>query len=279
MFTIKPKLKIVATILAKDEEDIIASTIEHHLKQGVWKIIFTDNNSSDNTRKIAASYPEVVEIIDEPGDDHNQSLWVTRMAQIACKFKPDWIVHLDADEHWSGLMNLSEIMTSVAGCRRMYLHPPINWNFKLSEMKNYLDFDKIQIEQECKIAHRPDSKFIIEHGNHGAKRDEFGEAVQFTDKVWRHHYPIRSYEQWERKSKGHEALKRRGAVCKRWQMWHEFSESGNLESQYRKIIDTWKSMIQKPNKEDLHELLNFWATPEMIDFFKKNNLTPDVRSL
>lgn len=263
--------------MAKNEEDIIASTIEHHLKQGVWKIIFTDNGSTDRTRKIAESYPEVVEIIDEPGDDHNQSEWVTRMAQMACKLNPDWIVHLDADEHWSGLMSLSEILTSVAGCRRMYLHPPINWEFDIDEMSPYLDFDNTPIVQECKIAHRPDPKLVIEHGNHGAKRDEFGETVQFTNKVWRHHYPIRSYEQWIRKSMGHKSLEKRGAVCERWKMWHEFHESGEMKSKYEKIIKSWQSMINEPNQKDFLELLEFWATPEMQEFFKNSGVVPEIK--
>ena len=56
-------MKIIATILAKDEEDIIANQIEHHLEQGVFKILLTDNNSTDRTREIASKYKEV-EIID-----------------------------------------------------------------------------------------------------------------------------------------------------------------------------------------------------------------------
>jgi len=274
MFVVTPRLKIVATILAKNEEDIIAQTIEHHLKQGVWKIIFTDNNSTDDTRRIAEKYPEVVEVIDEPGNDHNQSLWVTRMAQIACKLDPDWIIHLDADEHWGGLMALSEISAEVAGCTRMYLHPPIDWEFDLEQMSPYLDFDDIPIPQECKIAHRPDPKIVISHGNHGV---ETGQSIEFTKRVWRHHYPIRSYKQWERKSLGHEALLRRNAVCERWKMWYDSLSSGDLSGQYERIIRSWRAMIKSPNCEDFLQLLEFWATPDMQQFFKKNGMMPKVR--
>lgn len=262
MIIVKPRLKIVATILTKNEEDIIGTNIEHHLKQGVWKFIVTDNNSSDRTREIAASYPEVVEIIDEPGDDHNQSKWVTRMAQIACKLKPDWIVHLDADELWCGLMRLSEAKADVVGCERMYLHPPGN-------LDHYLDFDALSIPQECKVAHRPDPTFVVTHGNHGIE----GVLGEFTRKVWRHHYPIRSYEQWQRKSMGHEALMRRNAPCERWKMWYNLNTSGMLSQKYQQIVESWQSMIDNPQAEHFHRLLEFWATPDMITFFKNN---PDI---
>ena len=128
---INSSLNIVATILAKNEEDIISKNIEHHIEHGIKHFIITDNNSTDNTKKIAEQYPEVIEIIDEPGDTHSQSKWVTKMAKIACKIKPDWIVHLDADELWCGLNNLKEIDGPVASCERMLLHPPVNDNFNI----------------------------------------------------------------------------------------------------------------------------------------------------
>ena len=53
MFQIKPSLKIVATILANNEEDIIGQMIEHHIHQGVQSFIVTDNNSTDRTAAIA----------------------------------------------------------------------------------------------------------------------------------------------------------------------------------------------------------------------------------
>src|SRR4051812_8210794 len=114
---------IVATILVKNEEDIIGANIEHHINQGVSKFIITDNGSTDATATIASRYPEVVEIISESDDCHNQSLWVTRMARLACKLKPDWIIHLDADELWMGLGNL-RCDCEVFGSTKMYLHPP-----------------------------------------------------------------------------------------------------------------------------------------------------------
>ncbi len=198
MIITKPKIKIIATILAKNEEDIIGRMIEHTINQGVSQIIFTDNASTDRTREIAASYPEVVEIIDEPENDHNQTKWVTRMARLACKLKPDWIVHLDADELWCGLQNLRKFDTAIVGCEKMYLHPPAKHHFSIEDQRFYLDFDHIPIPQECKVAHRPMEDVVITHGNHGVADPT--DSYTSTRDIYRHHYPIRSYQQWERKS-------------------------------------------------------------------------------
>lgn len=261
-----PKLRLVATILAKNEADIIGRVIEHHIEQGVQQIIVTDNNSTDDTRKIAASYPEVVEIIDEAGDDHNQSVWVTRMAQLACKWSPHWIIHLDADEFWYNLRSLSKCTAPVAKCERMYLHPP--WE----EMNHsyYLNFDHLPIPQECKIAHRPDPEIVIEHGNHNANRDSA------TSEMFRHHYPIRSLAQWEQKASGHLALMRRNAICDRWQKWYKLREDGTLKETYQKLTSQWRSMVASPNREDFLSLLELWATDEMIEFFRTHDYLPQI---
>lgn len=251
----------------KDEEDIIAANIEHHIQQGVSQFIVTDNNSSDRSRSIAEKYPEVVEIIDEPENTHNQTKWVTRMAQMACKLDPDWIVHLDADEFWCGLMGLREIQAKVASCERMYLHPPGG------EMAHYLDFDHISIPQECKIAHRPDPTFVITHGNHSVANDV---PVEFTKKVYRHHFPVRSYEQWARKAKGHEALSRRKTICVRWEKWYNLLQEGKLEQEYQKLTNLWGEMIRSPQHDKFLAILDFWATPEMIAFFKTNPELPII---
>lgn len=274
MLSFRPKIKIIATILAKNEEDIIASTIEHHLKQGVYKIIFTDNGSTDQTKNIVSKYPEVVEIIDETGEDHNQSVWVTRMAQIACKLNPDWIVHLDADEHWMGLMKLADIKEKVAGCERMYLHPPVDWKFDINDSRFYLDFDHLPIPQECKIAHRPDPNIIIGHGNHNVltKHD-----IKYTKDIWRHHYPIRSFNQWKRKSFGHEALKKRNAICERWELWHSMFKNDKADSIYKEMLSDWHCLKNKFESEKFQNLLQIWATSDMQKTFKETMMIPKIK--
>lgn len=275
MILTKP-LKIVATILAKNEADIIADNIEHHLNHGVTHFIITDNASSDETRTIASKYPEVVEIIDELGDNHHQSAWVTRMARLACKLKPDWIVHLDADELWCGLGNLRKTPAAYVSSNCMYLHPPINSEFSLSRMRHYLDFDGI-LPGECKVAHRPDENITITHGNHGF--EGLMTPAHYTNTIWRHHYPIRSFEQFSRKAiEGHRSLMRRGVVCERWKRWHDLAQENKLRQHFDETCDAWSRMISSPSTEDLLSLLRMWSTPEVVSLFELEPVFPVIRS-
>ena len=264
---------MIATILAKNEEDIIGKMIEHHVEQGISKFILTDNNSSDKTKQIAEKYPEVVEIIDEPGETHNQSEWVTRMARIACKFHPDWIVHLDADELWCGLSNLRKINGQIASCERMFLHPPVkSEEFDILKCRYYLNFDKMPIPQECKVAHRPDLNFVIQHGNHGIE----GQTGQYTNDVFRHHYPIRTLKQWERKANGHLALQRRNSYCERWGTWYNLAQTGKMNENFDFLCENWLSYRSDKIQESFTNMLGFWATSEMIKYFKKSNMLPEI---
>jgi glycosyltransferase involved in cell wall biosynthesis len=273
MFASRPSLKIVATILARDEEDIIGAAIEHHLAHGVTRFVVTDNGSRDRTREIVSRYAEVAELIDEPGDDHRQSEWVTRMARLACKLEPDWIVHLDADELWCGLGELRAIDGPRFASTRVYLHPPTGQP-GVEGMSRYLDLDAISLPGECKVGHRPDPGITITHGNHGFGDDG---PVAFTDKVWRHHYPVRSYPQFRRKAvDGHLSLMRRNAICERWERWYNLHLENKLEDLYNQVCREWQEMSARPNAGSLRALLDMWATPEVVRFFEETGALPAV---
>jgi len=275
MFYINNRVKIVATILAKNEEDIIAKNIEHHINQGVSKFIITDNNSTDKTRSIIEKYSEVIEIIDEKEEDHNQSKWVTRMARIACKLNPDWIVHLDADEFWCGLSELRYTQEKYIGNTRVFIHPPVGCSFDFLKMRFYLDFENFKdLPGECKIVHRPDPNLVISHGNHGFENKV---KVVYPHKIWRHHYPIRSYNNFVKKAVGGtKALKNRGAVCERWKKWNDLYEQGKLYDVYKKICDNWQDMIENLNKENFIEIINNWCEDNVINYFKEKKELPKI---
>lgn len=270
MIKLKKTINILATILVKDEEDIIKKNIEHHINQGVSKFIVTNNRSKDKTLEIISKYKEVVEIINETDETHNQSKSVTKMARLACKFNPDWIIHLDADELWCGLNSLKMVNSDSFSSSKMYLHPPrLN-----KDLSYYLDFDNINnLPGECKIGHRPDQEITIEHGNHGI----IGKNTSIFNGVWRHHYPIRSYEQLKTKSvDGHLSLIKRNAICQRWKNWYDLYIEGNLENFYNKICENWENMIKNPNKQDLILLLKSWSTQEVIDLINKSQILPSI---
>lgn len=91
----------VLTMMVRDEADIIAATIEHHLAQGIDHILVTDNASIDGTREILAEYAAAapVTVFDEAEHRKQQGAVVTRMARLAHdRFGADWVVNGDADE-------------------------------------------------------------------------------------------------------------------------------------------------------------------------------------
>ena len=96
-------MKLVMTLLVRDEQDIIRENIEYHLAQGVDFFIATDNRSVDATTNILKEYEArgLLHYIYEGSDDYSQHAWVTRMARMAYKeFGADWVINNDADEFW-----------------------------------------------------------------------------------------------------------------------------------------------------------------------------------
>lgn len=91
------------TLMVRDEADVVAPMVEHHLAQGVDLIIATDNGSVDGTREILAEYAAagVLELHDDPRHAKQQAEVVTGMARRAfTEHGADWVINADADEFW-----------------------------------------------------------------------------------------------------------------------------------------------------------------------------------
>ena len=104
---------IIATLLMRDEEEIVRENIEHHLANGVDAFLVTLHRSTDRTREILREFPQVLQVTEVDAESYDQHRWVTLMALEACRYKPDWIVHMDADEFWEGLKLLYEMPADV----------------------------------------------------------------------------------------------------------------------------------------------------------------------
>lgn len=196
-------MKILATLLARDEEDILAAQLAHHQAMGVTDFIVTVNASSDRTRQIAENCPLVRTIIDESSDMFQQGAWVTRMARLACDYSPDWIIHMDADEFWC-LPDFECLPKDhpFIRVRTIYHHFPTrgipDGTFDPHAQRFFIpDYRATQ----PKIIHRPMPELKIHSGNHSCmlrgRTPEFHEPSAET--VFVHHYPIRSLSQFRRK--------------------------------------------------------------------------------
>ena len=110
-------MKLVMTLLVRDEQDILRDNLDFHLSRGVDFVLATDNRSVDETPSILAEYAQkgVLEYRSERADNFNQHEWVTRMAREAyAEHRADWVINSDADEFWWPLAgNLKEALRSV----------------------------------------------------------------------------------------------------------------------------------------------------------------------
>lgn len=97
-------MKLVMTLLVRDEQDILRDNLEFHLAAGVDEIIVMDNRSVDGTAEIAREYERagVLHYLFQSQDDYSQGRWVTQMARHAVdELHADWVINNDADEFWS----------------------------------------------------------------------------------------------------------------------------------------------------------------------------------
>ena len=96
-------MKLVVTVMVRDEIDIVAAMVEHHLAQGADLIIATDNGSVDGTAEVLQRYADlgVLELHHDPVLRKQQHAVVTGMARRACtEHQADWVINADADEFW-----------------------------------------------------------------------------------------------------------------------------------------------------------------------------------
>ncbi len=106
-------LKLIMTLLVKDEEDIIETNIRFHKAMGVDGFIVTSHNSTDKTNEILEKLKQegiVLDIIYETNPAYDQENFVDRMIKLAKrKYKADWIINADADEfYYSKDLNLKK---------------------------------------------------------------------------------------------------------------------------------------------------------------------------
>ena len=223
-------MKIILTLLCRNEADIIASIVDFHLSRGVDFILATDNGSIDGTVAILESYQRrgVLRLLHEPSYTHDQAVWVSRMARLAAEeHGADWVIPSDADEFWwpaSGSFHaeLGQVppdRIALQVDRVNFLPPPAN-------APSDLPFHQVQTLRERqsrnslgdplppKVCHRADPAITVTDGNHTvllsgeplwAQRGAVGLEIL--------HFPVRSYRQLERKIRdGAQALARNTRV-------------------------------------------------------------------
>lgn len=201
-------MKIVMTILVRNEDDIIRENLEYHYKNGVDYFIITDHHSTDNTLSILREYEErgIAEVRVETSNEHHQAEWVTDMARRAYDvYGADWVINNDADEFWvpkNG--NLKDFFSSIDPM--VYkIHAP-RFDFFYRPIKDVKFYNSMLfrefVKRWTKCCHRGASDIEVGIGNHDANSRSFQEAALRggpTIDLLVFHYPVRTVERFKKK--------------------------------------------------------------------------------
>jgi hypothetical protein len=204
------------TLMVRDEGDIIAPMIDHHLAQGFDRIIVTDNGSVDGTYEILQSYGDAIVLRQDPVQHKQQHRVVTAMAREAyTKFGADWVVNADADEFWhptSSGATLRDVFLSIPKSLGTFIVPVIDMTGAPAlrgtglQRLIYRDTRPLQRMHQLGLhAHStPNAVHIgsetieVAQGNHAVNLGPNPDlATQWGIEVL--HFPWRSWEQFERK--------------------------------------------------------------------------------
>jgi hypothetical protein len=208
-------MKLVLTLLARDEADVIEENLSFHLNAGVDFVVATDNLSRDGTTELLEAHAREghLHLIREDGEYLRQADWITRMARLAAsEFGADWVIHSDADEFWWPRGDsLKEVLVSIparygivrALLRHFVPRPEDGASFaermtvRMSTAAPIND-PRSLYRPNLKIIHRADPSVSV---SIGAQRLIDSQLVPLRGwyPVEFFHFPVRSLEQCERK--------------------------------------------------------------------------------
>jgi hypothetical protein len=205
-------MKVVMTLVARDEADIVDTQIRYHLESGVDFMLATDHRSADGTTDILREHERAghLRLIRRDEEGFAQSTWVTEMARMAAvECRADWVINSDADEFWwphHGTLRevLSAVPREFGAVRGMWR------NFVLRPEGAEPFYERMTIRRRpspdladpyavhVKVAHRADPEVVVVQGNHDAR----GECLRLLREWFPFeimHFPIRSRAQLDRK--------------------------------------------------------------------------------
>ncbi len=207
-------MRLVQTLVVRDEVDIVDVQIAYHLNAGVDFVIATDHESSDGTTDILESYARAGVLQRIPVTGRMQDgPWRTHMARLAAsEHGADWIINTDADEFWMPRNSLlKEIFDSVpesygivfALSRHFVPRPDGATSFAERMTARVSPSAAINdptspYRPHLKAAHRADPEITISHGAHTAFSRRW-RALHHWYPAEVLHFPFRSLAQWEHK--------------------------------------------------------------------------------
>ncbi len=264
----RQELKLVMTLLVRDEADIVRDNIEFHLSHGVDFVVATDNGSRDETADILAEYERqgTLKLLHQPEHNFAQSDWVTRMAFLARDhYGADWILNNDADEFWWPLHGdlkheLHSATQGVLNCQRQNMLyafdtetddpwyrrliyaasdqqplPPAN-----TAPRDRLPDPLYYYRLRQKVLASADGLTRVGMGNHAVKHES--PVPEYASRIRIYHFPVRSRAHLRRKIiNGGEAVARNTDLpvktASHWRRWHsDLSQHNDIDRIMTQIL-------------------------------------------
>lgn len=248
-------MRLVMTLLARDEADIVEAWLAFHLNAGADFVIATDNLSKDGTTEILEAYARdgFVHLIHEPTEGLRQDEWVTRMARLAAaEFGADWVINSDADEFWwprgASLVKVLDAIPArygtVSAFWRFFVPRPDDDSSFAERMTARFSarapiHDPASLARPIrKVIHRADPDVNVARGNHGLVGSSLAPLRGwFPIEVL--HFPIRSREQCKHKAvlqgEAFEKFVARPPTAYHANMYEAF-RSGTIDEHYDSLV-------------------------------------------
>jgi hypothetical protein len=247
-------VRLVLTLLVSDEDDLIEANLRYHFAQGFDFALVTANRASDQTLASIRRFVDQgrARLLLEPGDDHDQQAWLTRMARLAAgEHGADWVLNADVDEfYWPEVgPDLRTIFAAVPE-RWGVIELPVCHFLAPSEPGGFFA-DSMTVREVrslkprghshlVKVAHRGRPDVEVSRGGHRIAAVDL-EQVPAWRPITGFHFPMRSLEQFERKviksGRAHEIREPENLEardCVRLRMWEE----GRLHELYAEHVAT-----------------------------------------
>ena len=208
-------MRVVQTLVVRDEADVVDAQIAYHLNAGADFVIATDHESRDGTTEILEEYERkgYLHLIRECGEVL-ETKWRTRMARLAAtEHGADWVINTDADEFWvprRGTLKeaLAAIPEQVGVVWALTCHfvPRPDDGASFSERMTARFAGQAALNDptsfyrpHAKAAHRADPNIVVRFGSHRVETRRLAPLP-----AWHpadvFHFPFRSLEQYERKT-------------------------------------------------------------------------------
>jgi Glycosyl transferase family 2 len=203
-------LKVVLTLLVRDEADVIDAHLTYHLNAGVDLVIATDHRSSDGTTEILRSYARDghVRVIRREDERIRQSAWMTEMARLATtEHAADWVLNSDADEFWwpaaasvkDALAAVPDEVGIVYAVSRVFVPRPGTEPFPERmtvrlELPAPINDPATPYRHVAKVAHRAHPAAVVLQGNHHVLGLPWRDLRGWSP-LELLHFPLRSFEQ------------------------------------------------------------------------------------